>query len=236
MRSPDSLKQIELTARTPEEALEKIQGEWLFEETEFEYEVLDPGSKGFLKIGSREASVCVRILNGYFARKVGEYIHDILGFSSDGLAETSIRTQAKDARIHVFLEGTHLGRMIGKHGKTISAIQHLANIFVNRLTDSKVLVFVEVGDYKDRRKEIIRKIARQNALQVSRTGSRIQLDPMFAFERRIVHETIKKIPGVKSFSMGLEPYRYVVIEPSPGGWRKQRHTNSGGKRNGQNQG
>ena len=106
-----------------------------------------------------------------------------------------------------------MGRIIGKHGKTISALQHIANIYVNRITDVKAVVLLEVGDYKDRRKEIIEKIAFQNAKKAKYQGERIELDPMFSFERRIVHETIKKMNGVRSYSKGLEPYRFVVIEP-----------------------
>ncbi len=207
------MKEIEISNKTVEDALNEVKHKWNLNEGEYEYEVVDPGSKGFLKIGSRDAQIKVKLTSKYFSRMVAEYVKQILDFSKDTSSDLQIQTEESDSKIFVYLKGNNLGRMIGKHGKTISALQHLANIYVNRVTESKVNVFIEVGDYKDRRREIIKKIARQYAYKVIKTGKKIELDPMFAFERRIIHETVKSISGVKSFSMGLEPYRYVVIEP-----------------------
>lgn len=208
------MKEFEVTAKTVEEALDVVKSEQGYLENEYDYQIEDPGSKGFLKIGTRNAIIKISVKNEYFARRVKEFIEKILSFSLYIPESLSVSVESKDARIFIHLDGEHLGRMIGKHGKTISALQHLATIFVNRLTDTKMTVFIDVGDYKDRRKDLIRKIAKKKASVVVETGKSIQLDPMFAFERRIVHETVKAISGVQSFSRGLEPYRYVVIEPA----------------------
>jgi len=223
------MKEIEVTAKNVDEAVTEVKKEWDLLDEEIEVEIIDPGSKGFLKIGSREAVVKIRILPEYFSKKAGNYIRRILNFSKDGLEDLEITTETKDSKIFIYLNGSNLGRMIGKHGKTISALQHISNIYVNRITDSKVNVFIEVGDYKDRRKDLIKKIAKQSAYKVKKTGKRIQLDPMFAFERRIIHETLKPITGIKSFSMGLEPYRFVVIEPLKRRIKTDRFEKRGGK-------
>ncbi|HOO32556.1 MAG TPA: RNA-binding cell elongation regulator Jag/EloR [Thermotogota bacterium] len=208
------MKEFEITGKTVDAALTDAEEKWGLTDNEYDYEVLDPGSKGFLKIGSRDATIKINMKTDFFARKVRDYISDILHFSngSDN-NDVNITYRTKNSKIFINLSGEHLGRIIGKHGKTISALQHISNIYVNRITDIKVVVYIEVGDYKDRRKEIIQKIAIQNAKRAKMTNKRIQLDPMFAFERRIVHEAIKGVKGVKSYSKGLEPYRYVVIEP-----------------------
>jgi len=214
------LKEIVVSAKTVEEAVDSAKREHDLREGEYNYQVEDPGSRGFLKIGSRNASILVTVQTEHYVRKVKEFIENVLSFSKYVPQSLAVKAEHRDAKIFIHLDGAHLGRMIGKHGKTISALQHLATIFVNRITDTKMTVLIDVGDYKDRRKELIRKIARNKAFMVIQTGKSVQLDPMFAFERRIVHETIKSISGVQSFSKGLEPYRYVVIEPEKKGRRK----------------
>src|SRR6056297_375467 len=210
------MKELEITARTIETALEEAEKRWGLNQNEYEYEVLDPGSKGFLKIGSRDAQLKIIMKTDYFARKVCDYISSILNFSTGMSHDLKIKYKIRNGKIYINLFGEEMGRIIGKHGKTISALQHIANIYVNRITDVKAVVLLEVGDYKDRRKEIIEKIALQNAKKAKYQRERIELDPMFSFERRIVHETIKKMNGVRSYSKGLEPYRFVVIEPQKG--------------------
>ncbi|MDN5359056.1 MAG: spoIIIJ-associated protein [Thermotogaceae bacterium] len=207
------MKELEITGRTIEIALEEAEKKWGLNHNEYEYEVLDPGSKGFLKIGSRDALLKLTMKTDYFARKVCDYLAGILSFSNGISQDLKIKYKIRNGKIYINLFGEEMGRIIGKHGKTISALQHIANIYVNRITDVKAVVLLEVGDYKNRRKEIIEKIAFQNAKKAKIQGKRIELDPMFSFERRIVHETIKKMNGVRSYSKGLEPYRFVVIEP-----------------------
>lgn len=207
------MKELEITGRTIEIALEEAEKKWGLNHNEYEYEVLDPGSKGFLKIGSRDALLKLTMKTDYFARKVCDYLAGILSFSNEISQDLKIKYKIRNGKIYINLFGEEMGRIIGKHGKTISALQHIANIYVNRITDVKAVVLLEVGDYKNRRKEIIEKIAFQNAKKAKIQGKRIELDPMFSFERRIVHETIKKMNGVRSYSKGLEPYRFVVIEP-----------------------
>ena len=224
------MKELEIAGRTVEMALEDAEKKWGLKENEYDFEVIDPGSKGFLKIGSRDALIKINMKTDFFARKVCDYITSILNYSNGINHDLKIKFKIRNGKIYINLFGEELGRIIGKHGKTISALQHIANIFVNRITDVKAIVLLEVGDYKDRRKEIIEKIALQNAKRVKYQGDKIELDPMFSFERRIVHETIKRINGVRSYSKGLEPYRYVVIEP-----QKYGKNNSIGRNNRRNE-
>ncbi len=224
------MKELEIAGRTVEMALEDAEKKWGLKENEYDFEVIDPGSKGFLKIGSRDALIKINMKTDFFARKVCDYITSILNYSNGINHDLKIKFKIRNGKIYINLFGEELGRIIGKHGKTISALQHIANIFVNRITDIKAIVLLEVGDYKDRRKEIIEKIALQNAKRVKYQGDKIELDPMFSFERRIVHETIKRINGVRSYSKGLEPYRYVVIEP-----QKYGKNNSIGRNNRRNE-
>jgi len=219
------MKEFQITGKTIENALGELHDKHAIKEGEYEYEVVDPGSKGFLRIGSRDAEIKIRLKPTYFARSVRDYIESILKYSNGGVKDMDLQYNTKGSKIFIQLKGEQLGRIIGKHGKTISALQHLSNIYVNRITDVKATVYIEVGDYKDRRKDIIKKIAVQNAKKVKSSKKKVELDPMFAFERRIVHEVIKSISGVKSFSKGLEPYRFVVLLPVNG----QRHYSSQGR-------
>jgi spoIIIJ-associated protein len=80
------------------------------------------------------------------------------------------------------------------------------------LSDKKLNVVIEVGDYKRKRREQLKDIAYEAVNNVLRTKKKVVLDPMFAFERRIIHELVKSYPKLRSYSVGLEPYRRVVIE------------------------
>jgi spoIIIJ-associated protein len=110
--------------------------------------------------------------------------------------------------------GGELGLLIGKHGQTIDAIQYLANAVVwrGRGEDRKAVV-VDAAGYRGRREATLAALARRSAEQAKATGRPVELDPMTAVERKVVHVHLKEFPGVATRSEGTEPNRFVVIEP-----------------------
>jgi len=126
----------------------------------------------------------------------------------DGEATADIR----DRRVYVSVEGQEAAILIGHHGQTLDAIQELLRSAVQRQVRARVWVTLDVQGYRERRKEALRERAREMAARAIDEGE-MELEPMNAFERKIVHDAVGEITGVTSFSEGEEPYRRVVIAP-----------------------
>lgn len=105
-----------------------------------------------------------------------------------------------------------MGIVIGRRAETLNALQYLLSIAVNRLSGDRTRVFLDVGGYRGRRKASIERMAKRNADKVARYGRPIALEPMNAYERRIVHFALQNVDGVTTVSEGREPYRKVVIK------------------------
>ena len=126
----------------------------------------------------------------------------------DGEATADVR----DRRVYVSVEGQEAAILIGHHGQTLDAIQELLRSAVQRQVRARVWVTLDVQGYRERRREALRDRAREMAARALDEGE-MELEPMNAFERKIVHDAVGEITGVTSFSEGEEPYRRVVIAP-----------------------
>jgi spoIIIJ-associated protein len=125
-----------------------------------------------------------------------------------------VRIEERDDEIVATLVGDDLGVLIGRHGQTIDALQYLANAIGYRaFGESRVPVVVDASGYRARRAASLETIARRGAEQALATGSRVELEPMTAVERKIVHELLKDDPEVETGSEGAEPNRFVVVFP-----------------------
>jgi spoIIIJ-associated protein len=111
------------------------------------------------------------------------------------------------------LEGDDLGLLIGRHGQTIDAIQHLAYRIAYRGEDDRKRVTVDAAGYRDRRAAVLQQDADEAAERALRTGEAVTLDAMNAVERRVVHEYLRDRDGIETYSEGTEPDRYLVVAP-----------------------
>ena len=122
---------------------------------------------------------------------------------------------SRENNVVVFqLDTQKQGILIGKHGKTLNALQYLAQIFIHRVAKQKISVVVNVGNYREKRQEILQRLAERTAEKVDRTGRPVFLEPMPAFERKQIHAALSKKDYVSTHSEGDEPYRYLVVEPA----------------------
>ena len=103
------------------------------------------------------------------------------------------------------------GALIGHHGDTLDAFQHLARLISNKAGENYARITINVGDYREKRSENLRTLASRNARQVLRFGRNVTLEPMNPYERRIIHTAIQEIDGVSSHSVGSGAGRRVVI-------------------------
>ncbi|MFN2323674.1 MAG: protein jag [Trueperaceae bacterium] len=131
-------------------------------------------------------------------------------------AAYSVEADADDeGGVRVDIHGGDPGRLIGKGGRTLAALEFLTNAVVNKVEDDHpVRVSVDVGGYKKRRDERLRQVAQRAAARARKTGMPVELDPMSAAERRIVHVELVDDASVESESTGEGRDRRVVIYPT----------------------
>jgi spoIIIJ-associated protein len=141
-------------------------------------------------------------------RELLEEIVDSLGLDVD------VRIEESDGTLTGRVEGEDVGLFIGRRGQTIDAVQHLAQRIVFRGGSPDARVVIDADGYRARRVEALCSIALDAAEESLRSGQAIELDPMPASERRIVHEYLRERGGVDTHSEGDEPERYLVVEPS----------------------
>lgn len=124
-------------------------------------------------------------------------------------SDVSSRVEGETAWVEV--TGEDLGPMIGRRGQTLDAIQELARTAVQRRLRARIRLQVDVEGYKSRRRDSLADYARSIAERAKERGTEIELEPMTAYERKIVHDAVSEIEGASSFSEGEEPNRKVVV-------------------------
>lgn len=128
--------------------------------------------------------------------------------------QCTVEIEEGEEEIRVVCDGSDVGMLIGRHGQTLDAIQYLANAILFRgRYDERKPVIVDAAGYRVRRQATLDELALRMAEQASATGQRVELEPMTAVERKIVHEKLKDDPEIETASEGTEPNRFVVIFP-----------------------
>jgi spoIIIJ-associated protein len=122
-----------------------------------------------------------------------------------------VDVEETEEEILVTCSGGDLGLLIGKHGHTIDSLQYIANVILHRAGAGRHAT-IDAAGYRDRRRAMLETLAERSAERAAE-GERVLLEPMSAAERRIVHERLADEPGVRTVSEGVEPNRYVVVEP-----------------------
>ena len=192
------------------------------------FQVVSEGERGLLGVGYEPARVIASVDEGSAPEREPHAPTTRDGESADAArlrevveriayeigVRCTVEIEETDAEIRVVCNGDELGMLIGRHGQTIDAIQYLANaiVFRGRYEERKPLV-VDAAGYRGRRQVTLDALALRMAEQAAATGMRVELEPMTAVERKIVHEKLKDDPEVETASEGTEPNRFVVIFP-----------------------
>lgn len=119
-----------------------------------------------------------------------------------------------DETIQVSATGDDLGLLVGPRGTTLAAVQDLTRTFVQRQSESRTdRIIVDVGGYREKRAAALKRFTLSIADEVKATGEERALEPMPPADRKVIHDTVTDIEGVETRSDGMEPARYVVIQP-----------------------
>jgi spoIIIJ-associated protein len=183
------------------------------------FDVLSEGERGLLGVGYAPARVAAVVPEGVAAEasttdgdqaaEAREFVDRIANAIG---ADVSVAASEREGVVTVICTGPDLGLLIGKHGQTIDAIQYLANAIV-RSEGGEHEVVVDAAGYRARRRKTLASVADRSARLAAATGNPVELDPMTAVERKIVHEALKEDPEVETRSEGSEPNRFVVVVP-----------------------
>ena len=143
------------------------------------------------------------------AKKIAEqFLNDF--FNSLGV-ELNIFMEETNNCLKIDIKGDKAGLIIGYRGETLEALQVLVSNIINKGKDKKVRVIVDAEDYRKKRVKTLEELALKVANTVVSKHRSISLEPMVAFERKVIHETLQNHPKVKTASIGEEPYRKVVV-------------------------
>lgn len=221
------MREVERSAASVEEAIEAALEELGVSEQEVEIEIVQEPRAGLLGLGGRQAVVKVRLREGgggppAVASRQGEVAAEFLrGLLALMEVPAEVDLQEVEGTLYVDVwgggGGEGMGLLIGKRGQTLEGLQELVRGAVQRRTASRCLVIVDVEDYRKRRRSHLAAKAREAARRVSRTGREEALEPMNAYERKIVHDAVASVRGVVTESEGDEPERRVVIRRQRGG-------------------
>lgn len=200
---------IEKSAKTAEEAKLLALSELNTTIDNVDVEVLEQGNRGlFGLIGTKMAKVRVTLKNsmGFFAE---EFLNKILKAMK---VDVDVEVSEKEDSIFLKIIGDDIAVVIGKRGGTLDALQYIVNLAVNKTSDVYKKVFIDVENYKVKKEERLEKLASDFAKKAIRTKKNVVLEPMNPYERRIVHSVLQSNNMIKTYSVGDEPYRRIVIQ------------------------
>ncbi len=178
------------------------------------YEVIETPKKGFLGFGETPATVKVSYVSSPEMAALS-FVKTIIR-DMDIIADASISAIAGSKREFLInITGEEASVLIGHHGDTLDSLQYLTNLAANRREDDDesnyTRITVDVENYRAKREETLRRLARRMADKVLRYRKSVSLEPMNAYERRIIHSEIQGIAGVTTNSVGADNNRRVVI-------------------------
>jgi spoIIIJ-associated protein len=220
------MRQIEIGAQTVEEATQRALVELGLRRDQVEIEVLSEGKSGILGIGKEEARVRATVISS-----PSPHTPEVAGVAQGTLAtllaylelvadiqlETGVQVadeeETSSPPLMFDISGDDLGLLIGRRGQTLAALQYIERLIVAQKVGSSVPLVLDVNGYKKRRYESLRTLAQHVAEQVAVSQRPCALEPMPAYERRIVHLALATHPAVMTQSVGFGDARKVTVVP-----------------------
>lgn len=227
---------IEVSAKTIEAAIENGLEELGLAREDVTVEVLENPKPGFLGIGAAKAKILMTVIGAEAPIKAekkaeikkeekpaapkratvpaegaaAEFLTSVVSMiNSDAVVEKLECTEEGTESFEIV--GENLGGIIGRRGETLDALQHLANLAVNRSSEKKMRVLLDAENYRAKRTEALGKFAQRAAAQAVKYKRNKALEPMNAYERHIIHISLQDMENISTSSVGVEPNRRVII-------------------------
>ena len=221
--------EYEFEAKTKEEAVEKACEELGLSEDKLEIDVISYGSTGiFGLVGVKKARIKVTVpeseeaeIEPYPPAREEAAEDDVADLAKEALeniisyivedATVTVETRSDNLRLKV--EGGNSALLIGKHGRTLDSLQYIVQRIVHKQKRTRLRISIDVEGYRDRRKASLTQLALRLGDKVKRSGKPATINPMNAYDRRIIHIALKDNAAVKTQSMGNGTFRKLVIYP-----------------------
>ena len=141
--------------------------------------------------------------------KIDQFLDEFIKNFEDLRYETNI--DLEKGFLNVNMEGNDSKTLIGYRGEVLNSLQVILNSVSNRGSKEKVRIILNISNYKEKREKSLEELADKISKTVIKTGKAVTLEPMMAYERKIIHNRLQSSNKVKTYSIGEEPYRKVVI-------------------------
>ena len=233
------MKQVEKSARTVEEAIQLALEELCVSRNEVKIDVVSEGKHGILGVGAEDAVVRVEVAEELSAEtdsktesqvQEPEEQADVVGIAQEVLQQllsgmeldtivvckeqAAVQESEKEPIPIVFdIKGDELGILIGRRGQTLACLQYILRLIVSHRVKASAFIVIDVNGYKQQRYQSLNTLAKRIAEEVEANGKSFELEPMTAYERRIIHIALADHPTVTTESTGLGESRKVVIIP-----------------------
>ena len=229
------MKPLEIRAKTVEEAIQIAMDQLNASREEIKVDVLSEGKSGIFGMGSEEAVIQVERLSPMsepeedmsdemnvteeVAEEILETLLDLMDVEATIMPESLQTTNGEEQvtpPLAFNIQGEDLGILIGRRGQTLAALQYIVRLIINHQMKVWTPLVIDVEGYKQRRSEALQALAVRMAEQVRLKGVPFTLEPMPAYERRIIHLALTDHPDVTTESAGEGDARKVVILPDLG--------------------
>jgi spoIIIJ-associated protein len=199
------------TGKTVDDAVEKALHELGIKKNNARIIILDEPSLGILGLlGNKEAKVEVSALLDP-VEYLSEYIKELLSLMK---VQGTVDVIEDDEKLSASIEGSDVGILIGRRGRTLGDLQYVLNVIMRRqFAMLNKMIVIDVENYRLRREKTLIQLAKNVARKVSQEGFEQALEPMNPQERRIIHLALQEFPGITTYSSGQEPYRKVIVAP-----------------------
>ncbi|MGY0694160.1 RNA-binding cell elongation regulator Jag/EloR [Virgibacillus sp. FSP13] len=204
------MKEITASGQTVEEAVQSALEQLNTTRDHVEIDIIDEGKKGLLGVfGSKRAIVKVSIKKNQVeqAEVFLKEVIDNMNVSAD------VTTKVEGNHVTYNLTGDKIAMLIGKRGQTLNALQYLVQLAINKGEGQFYNVTVDAEGYRERRRETLYSLAGKMADKAMRLNKKVALEPMPAYERKIIHSALQGNDNISTYSDGVEPHRHIVIKP-----------------------
>lgn len=204
------MREVTASGQTVEEAVESALEQLDTTRDEVEINIIDQGKKGFLGIfGSTLSIVSVKLVKN----QIEEAERFILEVTRNMNVDVELTTTINGNHVKFEVNGDKIALLIGKRGQTLNALQYLVQLALNKGGKQFYRVTLDAEGYRDRRKETLQSLALKMADKAKRLNKKVALEPMPAYERKIIHSMLQNRNDISTYSDGIEPHRYIVIKP-----------------------
>ncbi|GGN57713.1 MULTISPECIES: RNA-binding cell elongation regulator Jag/EloR [Oceanobacillus] len=204
------MREITASGSTVEEAVQSALQQLDTTEDRVEIEIIDEGRKGILGlIGAKPAIVKVKVKLDPI-KETENFLKEV---TRNMNVNVEITSTVEENHVTFQMDGENIAILIGKRGQTLNALQYLAHLAINKQKETYYTVTLDAEGYRERRRETLESLAHKMADKAKRLNKKVALEPMPAFERKIIHSALQESDGITTYSDGQEPHRHIVIKP-----------------------